>query len=183
MLKRRHTDKRTYDGEEECRPVLAWISGPPRKDQVEQVARVRQLLEELLELHELWKKERAECATGRVSKSTSNPLTQKTADMASALSRYASVPYILPGVQFYVGVQHLWPEDHDTLVPDPVWTPDGSMPLNEFGVVTSLMHIISNGWLSKVGKCSCGRFFFKRFSNQIAHSIECRRKATMGTEK
>ena len=141
-------------------------------------------MEDLLELYKLWKKERAEqSANGNIADNISSLVTEKTQDMASALRRYATVPYILPGDQFYLGVAQLWRYEDGSIGYEPVWAPDGSMPLNEFGVVTSLAQITSNGWLSKIGKCSCGRFFFKRFSNQTAHSSECRKKANFGTEK
>lgn len=182
--KRRHTKEHTFEGERACAPILDWINGPPHEYQVEQVARVRQLLEQLLELHELWKKEIEEKSeTGECSDATSSLVTEKSDDMASTLRRYATVPYILPGDQFYVGVAQLWPANDGTVAYEPVWTPDGSMPINEFGVVTMLMQVTLNGWLPKIGRCNCGLFFFKRFSNQTAHSAECRKKARLGTEE
>jgi len=140
-------------------------------------------LEDLLELYELWKKETERAANGNIADNISSLVTKKTEDMASALRRYATVPYILPGDQFCVGVAQLWQYEDGSIGYEPVWTPDGSIPLNEFGVVTSLMQITSKGWLSKIGKCGCGRFFFKRFFTQTAHSTECRKKARLGTEE
>jgi hypothetical protein len=155
---------REYSGQEEAKPLLAWLNNP-RKDHGRE--RVREILEIFKYLQKGWRVDRTEDSVRAYYVGEDH--TRSLERLQVLLQEYKYYPMFFPlgsitGSHWYPvprgnKYSHGWAVEYD-----------------DSNAVFDLADLADAELLNRVKRCRCGRWIFAKFSHQRFCSVQCREK-------